>query len=55
MKVKTIENEETTMAMTMTKIVITTVIMKIILIIMRIMRIKIANSIKRKYKSVKIQ
>ena len=46
-KVKSIENEETIMAMTMTKIT-TTVIMKIIIIIMmmRIMRIKIGNRIK---------
>ena len=45
-KVKSIENEEIIMAMTMTKIA-TTVIMKIIIIIMmRIMRIKIGNRIK---------
>ena len=40
-KVKGIENEEIMMAMTMTKIIITTVIMKIITIIM-IMRNKIS-------------
>ena len=46
-KVKGIENEEIIMAMTMTKIIITTkVIMKIIIIIMMIMRIKIGNHIK---------
>ena len=41
-KVNSIENEETIMAMTMTK----TVIMKIIIIITMIMRIKIGNHIK---------
>ena len=41
MKFKGIENEEIMMAMTMTKIIITTVIMKIIIIIM-IMRNKIS-------------
>ena len=45
-KVKGIENEEIMMAMTMTKIIITTVIMKIITIIRMIMRIKIGNRIK---------
>ena len=45
-KVKSIENEEIIMAMTMTKIIMTTVIMKIIMIIMMIMRIKISNKIK---------
>ena len=45
-KVKSIENEEIIMAMTMTKIIITTVIMKIIIIIMMITRIKIGNRIK---------
>ena len=45
-KVKSIENEEIIMAMTITKIVITAVIMKIIIIIMMIMRIKIGNQIK---------
>ena len=45
-KVKSIENEEIIMAMTMTKIIITTVIMKIVIIIMMIMRIKIGNQIK---------
>ena len=38
-KIKSIENEEIIMAMTMTKTIITTVIMKIIVIIMMIMRI----------------
>ena len=42
-KVKSIENEEVIIAMTVTKKIITTVIMKIIIIVMRIMRIKIAN------------
>ena len=41
-KVKSLENEEIIMAMTMTKIVITTAIM---IIIMMIMRIKIGNRI----------
>ena len=45
-KVKSIENEEIIMAMTMTKIIITTVIMKIIIIIMMITGIKIGNRIK---------
>ena len=45
-KIKSIENEEIIMAMTMTKIIITTAIMKIIIIIMMIMRIKIGNGIK---------
>ena len=45
-KVKSIENEEIIMAMTMTKIIITTVIMKIIIITMMIMRIEIGNQIK---------
>ena len=40
-KVKSIENEEIAMAMTMTKIIITTVIMKIIIIIKLDNRIKI--------------
>ena len=44
-KVKGIENEEIMMAMTMTKIIITKVIMKIIIIIM-IMRNKIGIQIK---------
>ena len=42
-KVKSIENEEVIITMTVTKKIITTVIMKIIIIVMRIMRIKIAN------------
>ena len=45
-KVKSIENEEIIMAMTMAKLIITTAIMKIIIIIMMIMRIKIGNRIK---------
>ena len=45
-KVKSIENEEILMAMTMTKITITTVLMKLIIIITFIMRIKIGNQIK---------
>ena len=45
-KVKSIENEEIILAMTMTKIIITTVIMKIIIIIMIMMRIKIGHQIK---------
>ena len=44
-KVKSIENKEIVMAMTMAKIIIT-VIIKIIIIIMMIMRIKIGNQIK---------
>ena len=44
-KVKSIENEDRIMVMTMTKITITTVIMKIITIMM-IMSIKIWNRIK---------
>ena len=43
-KVKSIEDEEITMAMA--KIIITTVRMKIIIIIMMIMRIKIDNQMK---------
>ena len=43
-KVKIIENEE--IIMTMRKIIITTVIMKITIIIRMIMRIKIGNRIK---------
>ena len=46
MKVKSIENKEMIMAMTMTKIIITTTILKIIIITMMIMRIKIVNRIK---------
>ena len=45
-KVKSIENEEIIMAMTITKIVIATVIMKIMIIMMMIMRIKIGNRVK---------
>ena len=45
-KVKSIGNEEIVMAMTMTKIIMTTVIMKIIMIIMMIIRIKITKLIK---------
>ena len=44
--VKGIENEEIIMAITMIKIIITTVIMTITIIIMMIMRIKIGNRIK---------
>ena len=44
-KVTSFENEEIIMAMTMTKIIITTVIMKIIIIITTV-RIKISNQIK---------
>ena len=44
-KVKSIENEEIIIAITLTKIILTTVIMKIIIIIMT-MRIKIRNHIK---------
>ena len=45
-KVKSIENEEIIIAITMTKIIITTVIIKIITIIMMTMRTKIHNPIK---------
>ena len=45
-KVKSIENNEIIMAMTMAKTIIPTVIMKIIIIIMMIMRTKIDNQIK---------
>ena len=45
-KVKSIESEEIIMVMTMTKIIMTTVIMKIIMIIMMIIRIKITKLIK---------
>ena len=44
-KVKSIENEEIIMAITITKIILATVII-IIIIIIRIMRIKIGNRIK---------
>ena len=40
-KVKSVENEEIIMAMTMTKIIITKVIMKIIMIIMTLMKTKL--------------
>ena len=43
-KVKSIENEE--IILTMTKIIIKTVIMKIIIIITKTMRIKIGNRLK---------
>ena len=45
-KVKSIENEEIIMAMTITKIIIATAIMKIMIIMMMIMRIKIGNRVK---------
>ena len=45
-KVKSIENEELIIAVTMAKTILTTVIMKIIIIIMMTMRIKICNRIK---------
>ena len=45
-KLKSIENKEIMIAITMTKIVITTIIMKIITIIMETMRIKIGNRLK---------
>ena len=45
-KVKSIENEEIIIAVTMTKIIITTVIMKIIKIIMMAMQRKIHSRIK---------
>ena len=45
-KVKSIENEEIIMAMTITKIIIATVIMKIMIIMMMRMRIKIGNRVK---------
>ena len=45
-KVKSIENEEIIVAMTMTKMIITAVIMKIIMIIIIIMRIEIGNQTK---------
>ena len=46
MKVKRIKNEEITIAITMIKIMITTVIMTIIIKIMMIMKIKLADHIK---------
>ena len=45
-KVKSIENEEIIITVRMTKIILTTVIMKTIIIIMKTMRIKICNRIK---------
>ena len=45
-KVKGNENEEIIMAITMINIIITTVIMKIIIIAMTILRIKIGNHTK---------
>ena len=45
-KVKSIETEELIIAMTMTKIIITTAIMEIIIIKMMKMSIKIGNRIK---------
>ena len=45
-KFKTIENEEIIITITLAKIILTTVIMKIIIIIMMTMRIKIRNRIK---------
>ena len=45
-KVKSIENEEIMIAMTMIKITIITEIMKIIKLIMMIMRIKVSSRIK---------
>ena len=45
-KVKHIEHEEIIMAVTMTKIIITTVTLSISIIIMMITRIKIVNRIK---------
>ena len=45
-KVKSIENEEIIMVITMIKIIIIALIMKIIIIILLIMRIKFGNRIK---------
>ena len=45
-KVKSIENEEMIIAVTITKIIITTVIMKVITITMKTMRIKISNCLR---------
>ena len=45
-KFKSIENEEIIIAITMTKIILTTAIMKIIIIITMTMRIKIHNRMK---------
>ena len=45
-KIKSTENEEIIIAIAMTKIIITTVIVKIMTIIMKTMRIKIGNRLK---------
>ena len=45
-KIKSIENGEIIITITLAKIILTTVIMKIIIIIMMAMRIKIRNRIK---------
>ena len=45
-KVKSIENEEIIITITLAKIILTTVIMKIIIMIMMTMRIKIRSRIK---------
>ena len=45
-KVKSIENEEMIIAVTITKIIITTVMMKVITITMKTMRIKIGNCLR---------
>ena len=45
-KVKSIENEKITMAITIIKIIIAAIIMTIIIIIMMIMRIKIGSRIR---------
>ena len=46
MKTKSIKNKEIMTVITMTKIITTTIIMKIIIIIMETMRIKIVNCLK---------
>ena len=46
MKIKSIENEEIMMVITMTKMIIKTIIMTITIIIMMVIRIKIGNRIK---------
>ena len=46
MKTKSIKNKEIMTVITMTKIITTTIIMKIIIIIMETMRIKIVNRLK---------
>ena len=46
MKTKSIKNKEIMTVITMTKIITTTIIMKIITIIMETMRIKIVNRLK---------